>query len=114
MPTRSSTSVRIFSPPHSRDQLIAQLRERLPALRRALPVSRVVLFGSWAAGRATAFSDIDLLVVYSGPRREDAYALVRRALGLRGLEPHVYSDEEAQRLQPVLQRMTRDGIPMSG
>jgi len=114
MPRRSSSSVRVFSPLHSRDQLIARLRERLPALRRVLPPSRVVLFGSWAAGRATAFSDIDLLVVYPGPRREDAYALVKRAFGLRGLEPHVYSHEEAQRLQPMLQRMTRDGISLSG
>ncbi|MBI2073679.1 MAG: nucleotidyltransferase domain-containing protein [Gemmatimonadetes bacterium] len=113
MPTRSSGSVKVFSPPHDRDELIARLRERVPALRLALPARRVVLFGSWAVGRATAFSDIDLLVVYAGPRREDAYALVRRTLGLRGLEPHVYSEEEAERLQTMLQRMTRHGIPLS-
>ncbi|MGI8824605.1 MAG: nucleotidyltransferase domain-containing protein [Chloroflexota bacterium] len=29
-------------------------------------MKRGTLFGSWAAGRATAFSDIDLLVIYSG------------------------------------------------
>lgn len=110
MPSRSSSSVRVFSRPYSREELVALLRRQLPALAAALPVRRVVLFGSWAKGRATAFSDIDLLVVYADPPRDDAYALLRRHLALRGLEPHVYSETEATRLRPTLERMTRDGI----
>ena len=81
-----------------------------PLAAAVLPVRRVVLFGSWAKGRATAFSDIDLLVVYADPTRDDAYVLSRRHLPLRGLEPHVYSETEAARLGPTLERMTRDGI----
>ena len=72
----------------------------------------VVLFGSWATGRATAFSYIDVLVVYAGPPRDDADKLVRQAIALRGLEPHVYSESEAAALQPVLDRMTRSGISL--
>ncbi len=75
----------------------------------ALPLRRVVLFGSWAKGRATAFSDIDLLVVYADPPRADAYVVVRRHLRLRGLEPHVYSEAEAAKLAPTLEQMTRHG-----
>jgi predicted nucleotidyltransferase len=71
---------------------------------------RVVLFGSWAKGRATAFSDIDLLVVYSGPPRYDAYKIIRRSLHLRGLEPHVYTEDEASQLQPTIDRMIADSI----
>ena len=110
MPTPLSGSVKVSYPHASSAQLVALLRERLPALAAVLPVKRAVLFGSWATGRATAYSDVDLLVVYAGPRRDDAYKLVRRCLDLRGLEPHVYTEAEAADLRPTLDRMTRAGI----
>ncbi len=105
-------SVKVFYPAYDRAQLIEWLRERMPALRARLPVRRTVLFGSWVAGRATAFSDVDVLIVYADPPREDAYKLVREHLRLRGLEPHVYSETEAARLESTLRRMTRDGIDL--
>lgn len=110
MLNRSSGSLKTFYPRYSGQELARTVAERLPALRGRLAVRQVVLFGSWAKGRATAFSDVDLLVVYAGPAREDAYRLVREAVPLRGLEPHVYSEEEARRLGTTLERMTRDGI----
>lgn len=113
MRSESSGSVKIFSPPYDRERLIALLRDRLPALNADLPLRSVVLFGSWAVRRATAFSDVDLLVIYAGPARENAYRLVRTTLGLRGLEPHVYSEPEARALGSTLERMTRDGVPLS-
>lgn len=112
MPVKSSGSVKVFFPSRSREQLVLELTERLPLLAQTLPLVQAVLFGSWAKGRATAFSDIDLLVVYAGPPRDDAYRLVRRCLSLRGLEPHVYSEEEAAAVQPVLDRMTKDSIQL--
>jgi predicted nucleotidyltransferase len=112
MPIRSSGSVKVSYPPTSRAQLVALLRERLPALAAVLPVKRAVLFGSWATDRATAFSDVDLLVVYDGPPRDDAYKTVRRCLDVRGLEPHVYAETEAANLRPTLDRMTRAGISL--
>ena len=110
MPRGSSGSVKVFYPRYSRAGQIRLLNEHMPALRALFPVTRVVLFGSWATGRATAFSDIDLLVVYGGRTREDAYRLVRQAVPLKGLEPHVYSEQEAERLAPTLERMTREGV----
>lgn len=98
MPSRSSGSVKVFSRPYSGEQLLELLRRELASLAAALPLRRVVLFGSWASGRATAFSDIDLLVVYADPPREDAYVLVRRSVRIRGLEPHVYSEAQAAKL----------------
>lgn len=113
MGSKSSGSVKIFSPPFDRERLIGLLRARLPALNAVLPLCRAVLFGSWAVRRATAFSDIDLLVVYAGPAREDAYGLVRKTLALRGLEPHVYSEDEARVLHSTLERMTQDGLALA-
>ncbi|MCM8749239.1 nucleotidyltransferase domain-containing protein [Thermomicrobiaceae bacterium CFH 74404] len=81
-------------------------------LARLLPVRRAVLFGSWARGRATARSDVDVLVIYADPPRADAYALVWRTLRTPGLEPHVYAESEAVAIQETLERMTAGGIDL--
>ena len=49
-------------------------------------------------------------VVYAGADRGDAYALVRRTLDLRHLEPHVYAEEEYAHGRETLERMVQDGI----
>ena len=102
-------SVKVFFPEYSRDELIDKLRDGVQKLGEVLSLERVVLFGSWSRGRATAFSDVDLLVVYSGPQRDDAYQLVRTNVRIRGLEPHIYTSEQAAQL-PILNRMTADGV----
>ena len=66
MPKGSSSSVRVFYPQYDRKGLAALLNARLPFLSAQIPLRRVVLFGSWAKGKATVFSDIDLLVIYQG------------------------------------------------
>lgn len=71
---------------------------------------RVVLFGSWASGRHTAASDVDLLVVYGGEAREDAFRIVKTTLAVPGLEPHVYALREAEAARDRLDRMTSGGV----
>lgn len=110
MRQRSSGSVKVFYPPWNREALLVRLRESMPGLREVLPLVRVVLFGSYARGRQTVASDIDLLVVYAGAVRGDVYALVRRTLDIRGLEPHVYAEEEYAQGRETLERMVQDGI----
>jgi predicted nucleotidyltransferase len=107
---RSSGFVKVFYPPWSCEALLVRLREGVTALREVLPLVRVVLFGSYARGRQTVASDIDLLVVYAGAVRGDAYALVRRTLDLRRLEPHVYAEEEYAQVRKTLECMVQDGI----
>lgn len=108
----SSSSVKIFYPVLSREELVARLREKMPALREVLPITRVVLFGSYASNRYTAASDIDLLVVYAGELQPNAYACVRRTLGIRRLEPHVYAESEYLQVKEVIQRMAQNGIAL--
>jgi uncharacterized protein len=110
MRPRSSGSVKVFYPPWTREALLGRLREGVTALREVLPLTRVVLFGSYARSRQTVASDIDVLVVYAGAVRGDAYALVRRTLDLRRLEPHVYAEEEYAQVSTTLERMVQDGI----
>ena len=110
MPSGSSRSAGVSWPTRDRNDLVASIRDALPALRDALPVRRVVLFGSHATGRATVASDVDLLVVYEGPPREEAFATVKKTIPVRGLEPHVYTTKEAAVQEDLLTRMTQEGI----
>ncbi len=110
MRPRSSGSVKVFYPPWNREALLVRLREGVMVLREVLPLVRVVLFGSYARNRQTVASDIDLLVLYRGAVRDDAYMLVRHVLDLRRLEPHIYAEEEYAQVSETLERMVQDGI----
>jgi predicted nucleotidyltransferase len=112
MPNASSSSVTISFPRYDREELVERLEQGAASLREHLPLQRVVLFGSWASGRATAASDVDVLVVYDDPLREDAFALVKKTLPLRGVEPHVYTTKEVEQMASVIDRMTEEGLPI--
>ena len=88
------------------------LSEKLGDLKRLLPLTRAVLFGSYARGDHTAASDVDVLLVYAGEERPDAYALSKKILGVRRLEPHLYTEDEYGAMADTIQRMTRGGIPL--
>lgn len=109
MPRKSSSSVKVFFPSLDKAAVLRRLREGVPRLDAVLPLRRVVLFGSYARGTHTVASDVDLLVVYRGAARPDAYAAVRRALGLPRLEPHVYAEAEYAAAAATIDRMTDGG-----
>jgi len=99
MPGGSSDSVRIFWPELSREELIRRIREGIKSVLSVLPITKVILFGSYARARHTAASDVDLLVVYRGPKRQDDYSICWEALGIPQLELHIYTEEEYERLR---------------
>jgi predicted nucleotidyltransferase len=110
MQSRSSSSVKIFYPTLSQAEVVSRLQAGMRELEKQLPLVYVVLFGSYAKGNYTVGSDIDLLVVYRGEARPDAYACVKKILDLPRLEPHVYTEAEYERLRETLRKMTEDGI----
>lgn len=110
----SSSSVKVFLPKYTQEEVLQTLRARMPLLLERLPVRWVVLFGSYAKGNYTAFSDIDILVVYAGEPREDAFALVKRTFGLAGLEPQVLSEQEFRAVLPVWRKMLQESISVWG
>jgi len=107
---KSSGSVQIFYPKFNKEKLVQAIREKLEDLNRKLPLLSVVLFGSYAKGNYTVASDADLLVVYRGKERKDAYATVKRTLALPRLEPHVYSDSEYEKMKKTITKMIKNGI----
>lgn len=107
-------SARIFYPEWTKEELLRRLREGLLALAREVPLKEAYLFGSWAQGRALPTSDVDLLLVYRGPRREDLHRLARRAFRGLPLELHAYTEEEAARLEGVLRGMRQGALALWG
>ncbi|MGB9821356.1 MAG: nucleotidyltransferase domain-containing protein [Pseudothermotoga sp.] len=110
MPKRSSGSVRIFYPEYNKEKVLEIIRNSLLQLLKVLPVKLVVLFGSYAKGNFTVFSDVDLLVVYDDPIREDAYKIVKKTIRLKGLEPHVYSLSEYKQIEKTIAKMIENGV----
>jgi len=91
MPDESSDTVKISYPQFSREELISVLDEGATRLSEKLPLVCVVLYGSYAKNRQTAASDVDLLVVYLDPKKEDDYSIVWDTFGIAILEPHIYT-----------------------
>lgn len=110
MRKESLTSVRIFYPKFDKEELIRKLKKKMEELARKLPLSFAVLFGSYARGNHTVASDVDILIVYKGKERKDAFATVKRTMDIPLLEPHVHSENEYERLMGVIDRMIVDGV----
>jgi predicted nucleotidyltransferase len=86
--------VSVTYPSLDRADVVERLRKACVRLVGKLPISRMILFGSYAQDRYTAGSDIDLLVVYRGGERDDPYKLVVNEVGLPRLEPMVYTEDQ--------------------
>ncbi|MBM4333895.1 MAG: nucleotidyltransferase domain-containing protein [Deltaproteobacteria bacterium] len=110
MRQESSSFVRIFYPKFDKEELIQNLKPKIKNLAMELPLSKVVLFGSYAQGRYTVASDVDILVVYRGKERRDSFAQVKKSLDIPLLEPHVYSEGEYDKLKESIERMIADGV----
>lgn len=109
MPKRFSTSVRIFYPKYDQETIIQKLRNRIEALRKDLPISLVVLFGSYASNRHTVRSDVDVLIIHKS-EFSDVFEIVKKAIGLSGIEPHIYSEAEYLKMKAIIDRMIENGV----
>jgi len=86
--------VRVTYPALTREQVIERLKQAQVNLERKLRVSRSILYGSYAEGSYTAGSDIDVIVIYEGEERPDAYKIVMEEVGLPRLEPKTYTADQ--------------------
>jgi hypothetical protein len=102
--------VRVFYRRSSRQDIVRAVEAGVAQLAARVPLREVVLFGSCARNRHTVGSDVDLLIVYAGSRRDDVFRIAKDVVRVPRLEPHVYSELEAEALAPLMARMTRDGI----
>ncbi len=109
MQKKSSGSVQVFYPRFDKETVIEHIDKKMPELKKALPVCLVALFGSYARGNYSVSSDIDLLVVYRGEKKEDAYNKVKKIIDLHCLEPHVYTEKEYLSMKETIDKMIKGG-----
>ncbi len=102
--------MKVFYPEFDQATLLQNLKERLERLNKELPLMKVLLFGSYAKGNYTVRSDVDLLIIYRGGSRADAYALTKKCLSIPRLEPHLYSEEEYESMKETIHQMSDEGI----
>ncbi|MDJ0270704.1 MAG: nucleotidyltransferase domain-containing protein [Aigarchaeota archaeon] len=91
--------MKIYYAKYSRDDVIQIIRDGIQHLKNELPLRYVILFGSYAEGRNTVASDVDILVVYDGRKVGDDYLIVRKVIRLPNLQPHIYTMEEYEELR---------------
>jgi predicted nucleotidyltransferase len=90
-------------------------RQYAEDVRRAMPVDRAVLFGSYAKGTADEGSDIDLcffLDSYNGRRRIDImFDLFKMVRGYKRVpfEPIVFETSEIENDNPFVKEILRTG-----
>ena len=86
--------VKVTYPSLTKKEVVETLKLASANLEKKLPLTMVILFGSFARDRYTAGSDIDLLVVYKGQERVDAFKVVMDEVRLPRLEPRIYTEEQ--------------------
>jgi len=78
----------------------------------------MILFGSYAKNRYTAASDIDILIIYRGQERDDAFKVVMDQLRLPRLEPRIYTEEQFSELlmssPKFAEVLAKEGIIITG
>jgi predicted nucleotidyltransferase len=112
------SQVKVTYPALSRSELVDRLKKASISLKKRLPLTRLILFGSYAMNRYTAASDIDLLVVYDGRERGDAFKIVMDELRLPRLEPRIYTEEQYKAVlidsAKFAEVLSKEGLPIVG
>lgn len=100
------------------EEIIHKTKNYAADAKKVMPVNKVILFGSWAKGCATEFSDVDIcffLDNYNGKQRVD---IIAELLGLGGkypdiaMEPLVFKSDEMVNGNPFVQVILREGIQL--
>jgi predicted nucleotidyltransferase len=63
---KTGSRARVTYPTLSRGQVVERLRQAYSRLKTRLPISKMILYDSYATGHYTAGSDIDLLMCTRG------------------------------------------------
>ena len=81
---------------------------------QGIPIDAAYLFGSWAQGRGTEWSDIDLAIVssaFEGTKFYDRRKLDRAVIAVdTGIEAHPYRPEDFNDSNPFVREILRTGI----
>jgi predicted nucleotidyltransferase len=84
-------------------------------VKNAMPIDRVFLFGSYAKGTATEYSDVDLCFFSRSFEEQYSIDVLARLLGMTHkymnvfIEPHVFPTSELENDNPFVKEILRTG-----
>lgn len=101
MRRKYSNSVRVFFPKFSLEDVVREVSRCVSLFSEDLALKKVIVFGSYAKGKYTAGSDIDLFVVFDDSKcAEDyVYKTLRKNIMLPRLELHILSLKEYEAIK---------------
>jgi predicted nucleotidyltransferase len=98
------------------DSVIGAVKRYADEVRQSFPVVKAYLFGSWAKGTATKFSDVDVCFFLENygnkPKRDiitDLFHLRRKYISL-GIEPHALQAFHLDDDHPFVREILETGI----
>jgi len=96
MQRKYSSSVRVFFPKFSREEVVRELSRCVGENRKPLGLYKVLLFGSYARGNYTVSSDIDVFVVFDDEKisEDKVCKTLMKAIKLPRVELHIMSKKE--------------------
>ena len=85
-------------------------------VKRAMPIDKAVLYGSYAKGTATKYSDVDICFFSDAFENKPSVDIVIDLLGIAGkyhpdvcFEPRVFSTSDIERDNPFVREVLRTG-----
>jgi len=114
MQRKYSSSVKIFFPKFSKEEVVREVSRCATELRDSLGLERVILFGSYAKGRHTVASDIDLLVIFDDEKNseDNVYKSLMKNIRLPRVELHLIPKREFESYKESMwiKTIEREGI----
>ena len=93
---RYSSSVKVFFPRFSREEVVKEIYRCVEENRERLGLCKVLLFGSYARGNYTVASDVDVFVVFDDGKssENEVYKTLMKGIKLPRVELHIMSRRE--------------------
>ena len=110
--------MKIFYPKYKREDLVEKLKRIFVDISRTINIKDARLFGSFAKGNNTAFSDIDIFVVVGNNQGKNVYSICWDMIGIPEIELHIYTEAEADVMRrngnSFLKEVEKSGIMLVG
>ncbi|MEN2975450.1 MAG: nucleotidyltransferase domain-containing protein [Candidatus Caldarchaeales archaeon] len=98
MQKKYSNSVKIYYPRYGIEEINEKIKTAKAELCK-LGVVKIILFGSFAKRRATASSDVDLLVLVKDRESKNNFHEIAKAIDIEIAEIHLYTIKDFEELR---------------
>lgn len=109
-----SSSVKVFFPRYSREEVVKEIYRCVEENRERLGLCKVLLFGSYARGNYTVASDIDIFIVFDDGKscEDEVYKTLMKCIKLPRVELHIMSRREFEECKDSkwIKTMEEEGV----